>query len=104
MTAPAYYCLGGPLHGQLRAEPEGVNRFTVYELQGKAPAVNTKPEPGSEQVIYTTQSYRLIDHPKLDKVWWYEPPLEASAPSTTAHRRPDPAKGAPKPAGHNPVA
>lgn len=54
MSAQGYWCLGGPLHGMLRAEPEGTTRFPIYEL-GKG-----------------RNSYELRDHPQLGKAWVYE--------------------------------
>lgn len=39
-----------------------------------------------------------------DLVAYLQKPSARHSEDATAHRRPDPAKGAPKPAGHNPVA
>lgn len=74
MSAQGYWCLGGPLHGKVRACAGEI--LVVSELAGVPPVPTAVPKSGAERVAYNVHRYRLTDHPRLGKVWQHVEPKE----------------------------
>lgn len=76
MTAPAYYCLGGPLHGQMKAEPEGKTRLSIHILAAESELGNVGATLNGEPMPIDAADYELRDHHRFGKAWVYVDPRE----------------------------
>lgn len=57
----AYYCVGGPLDGQVRSADDGVTGFRVAEWPDASALELSTAEPAAAVAVRTTQ-YLLEDH------------------------------------------